>query len=95
MKNNLQVGELEDILRFCDYRNHFLVKKCIQMKKYITNINRIITFFDSIDEIEEIESIDVKLRMMLISLCLELPVEVFGEPYWFPFPKAQYVLFKK
>ena len=37
----------------------------------------------SIDVLDfvEIESIDTKLRLMLISLGMTLPTEIFGEPF--------------
>ena len=80
MKKNVSTYGYEYIIHFCDYRNHFLVKKCIQIKRYITAINKMIKSIDVLDFVE-IESIDTKLRLMLISLGMTLPTEIFGEPF--------------
>lgn len=80
MKKNVSTHGYEYIIHFCDYRNHFLVKKCIQIKRYITVINKMIKSIDVLDFVE-IESIDTKLKLMLISLGMPLPTEIFGEPF--------------
>lgn len=80
MKKNVSVNGYQHIFSFCDYRNRFLVKKCIQIKRYISSINKMIYSLDKYDFVE-IEEIDTKLRFMLISLGMSLPSEIFGEPF--------------
>ena len=82
MRKNLPVGEFTDILDFCEYRNEFLCKKSLQINRYLSLIKKMVLCISSADEeidFVELEEIETKLIMMLTSLGLSVPFEVFGE----------------
>ena len=72
---------LDEIMRFCDARNSFLITKLKTIHSYTAYIENILTNFDKINDFDDIESIDTKIRLMLISLGTNLPSDIFGEPF--------------
>ena len=84
MRKNLPVGEYIDIIDFGEIRNQFLCKEIIHIKIYLSFIKKMNACVDTLDEVSdigEIESIETKLVMMMTSLGLEKPIEVFGEQF--------------
>ena len=80
--SGLSVGYLSDIIDFASVRNAYLNKKTLIIDKYLLEIKKDLASLSILDESEdfvEIDSIDTKLRFMLISLGLEVPSEVFGD----------------
>lgn len=78
---SLSDNRLEEIIEFCDNRNSFLVTKLKTIHSYISYIENIISDFDNINDFDDVHSIETKLRLMLTSLGMNLPVNIFGEPF--------------
>lgn len=84
MRKNLPVGEYIDIIDFGEIRNQFLCEEIMHIKIYLSLIKKMNACVDTLDEVSEIgeiESIETKLIMMMTSLGLEKPIEVFGEQF--------------
>ncbi len=77
--NSLDNKELVDVLNFCDERNSFLITKLKVLHSYISFVEESLSNFKSINDFIDIDSIDTKLRLMLISLGMDLPTNVFEE----------------
>ena len=77
---SLSDDHLEEIMIFCDNRNSFLVTKLKAIHSYISFIKNIISDFNNINDFIDIDTIDTKLRLMLVSLGINLPIDIFGEP---------------
>ena len=77
--NSLDNKELVEVLNFCDERNSFLITKLKALHSYISFVEESLSNFKSINDFIDIDSIDTKLRLMLISLGIDLPTDVFEE----------------
>lgn len=77
--NSLDNKELIEVLNFCDERNSFLITKLKALHSYISFVEESLSNFKSINDFVDIDSIDTKLRLMLISLGMDLPTDVFKE----------------
>ena len=72
---------LKEIISFCDQRNYFLVEKLKMIRSSQLFIEDTLSSFDSINDFVELESIDTTLRIMMKSLGLNTPVEIFDLPF--------------
>ena len=77
--NSLDNKELVEVLNFCDERNLFLITKLKALHSYISFVEDSLSNFKFINDFIDIDSIDTKLRLMLTSLGMDLPTDVFGE----------------
>ena len=70
---------LEEILSFSNSRTKFLKNKLETISVYLKYIKDIQTNYDKIVSFIDVDTIDRNLRMMMISLGVNLPSDVFGE----------------
>lgn len=73
--------QLDETINFCNVRNSFLIEKLKMMFSSITYIESVISKFDNINDFVELDSIDTELRVLLTSLGLSVPSNIFGEPF--------------
>lgn len=78
---SLSDSRLEEIMNFCDTSNSFLVAKLKTIHSYISYIKNTISNFANVNDFVDIDSIDTKLRLMLFSLGMNLPSDIFGKPF--------------
>lgn len=79
--NQLNGIVFEEMIHALISRNYFFVEKLKMIRSSQLFIKDTLNCFDSINDFVELESIDTTLRIMMKSLGLNTPVEIFDLPF--------------